>query len=225
MKTINSIGSWLLTITLPFILIMFAIRILFTPLFLTFEYNFPGFPADNYGFNKEERLHWGKESMRYLFNRSHESSLSNLRFSDGSTIYNEREISHMVDVKVLLLKSIDVFNVVIIFYALFIFTAFKGNEEYKFWKGIYRGSWLTVGLIAGILIGIAVSFNQLFTLFHKLFFTGDTWLFNLSDTLIRLFPMRLWQDAFIFMGIITLGLAVLLISIGRKRRFPETSIQ
>jgi uncharacterized membrane protein len=33
-----------------------------------------------------------------------------------------------------------------------------------------------------------------------LFFTGDSWLFLYSDTLIRLFPMRFWQDAFLFAG-------------------------
>ncbi len=223
MKTINNLGSWFFTITLPFVLIMLAVRILFTPLFLTFEYNFPGFPADTYGFSQEERMHWAKESMQYLFDRSDESSLTDLRFEDGSTIYNEREISHMLDVKVLLLKSIDVFNVLLIIYAVFIIVATKTSEKYKLWNGFYRGGWFTVGLIAIILAGIAVSFNQLFTLFHKLFFTGDTWLFYYSDTLIRLFPMRLWQDAFIFMGIITLGLAILLISIGRKSCFPEPS--
>jgi uncharacterized membrane protein len=33
-----------------------------------------------------------------------------------------------------------------------------------------------------------------------LFFSGDTWLFAYSDTLIRLFPIRFWEDCFIYIG-------------------------
>jgi len=47
-----------------------------------------------------------------------------------------------------------------------------------------------------------VSFWQFFTLFHELFFTGDSWIFEYSDTLIRLFPLRFWQDLFLFIPIL-----------------------
>lgn len=218
MKYFNTLSGWLISISLPFVLIMFSIRVLFTPLFLVFEYNFPGFPSDSYGFTTEERLQWGRASMQYLFDRSDDSSLSDLKFEDGSQIYNEREISHMVDVKVLLLKSLNIFYAFIVVYIILILISLKSEGIRKIWHGLWRGGWLTVALIAAVLAGIAISFNQLFTLFHKLFFTGETWLFNYSDTLIRLFPMRLWQDAFIFMGIITLGLAILFIQLGRRHR-------
>jgi uncharacterized membrane protein len=58
------------------------------------------------------------------------------------------------------------------------------------------------------IIGIAINpdlFFSFFTAFHHLFFTGDSWLFLFSDTLIRLFPIRFWQDAFLFAAIIALG--------------------
>ncbi len=41
--------------------------------------------------------------------------------------------------------------------------------------------------------------------FHHLFFQGDTWLFLYSDTLIRLFPERFWQQVFAFLALATLG--------------------
>ena len=51
---------------------------------------------------------------------------------------------------------------------------------------------------------------------RRLFFSGDTWLFYADDTLIRLFPLKLWSDAFIFMGIFTLaGALVCIFAIGR----------
>jgi integral membrane protein (TIGR01906 family) len=67
-------------------------------------------------------------------------------------------------------------------------------------RAVWHGGWLTVGITAAIAIFAVISFWQFFTVFHELFFTGDSWQFLYSDTLIRLFPMRFWQDAFIFVG-------------------------
>jgi integral membrane protein (TIGR01906 family) len=81
----------------------------------------------------------------------------------------------------------------------------------EFGRAFARGGWLTLGIIGAILIAIVVSFDWLFTAFHRIFFTGDTWLFLYSDSLIRLFPLRLWQDGFIAMGIVTALLAIIFI--------------
>jgi len=218
MRTLYKITSWFITITLPFVLIMFSVRVLFTPLFLSFEYNFPGFPEDSYGFTTEQRMQWGSESINYLFDRSNSSSLSELKFEDGSSIYNDREISHMVDVKVLLNQTLNIFYIILGAYFLIFVFLFKKKSLKFLLQGISSGGWLTIGLIGFIIAGIAISFDQLFTLFHKLFFTGDTWLFNYSDTLIRLFPMRLWQDAFIMMGAITLIIAIICVVLGKKSK-------
>ena len=36
---------------------------------------------------------------------------------------------------------------------------------------------------------------------YSFFFQPGTWMFNYSDTLIRLFPERFWQDIFIYVGL------------------------
>jgi integral membrane protein (TIGR01906 family) len=91
-----------------------------------------------------------------------------------------------------------------------------------FVRGVRRGGWLTLGLAAGIGIFAAVSFWQFFTVFHSLFFSEDSWMFLYSDTLIRLFPMRFWQDAFIFAGIVTVGGGLALGLALRAQRRPKT---
>ena len=67
-----------------------------------------------------------------------------------------------------------------------------------------------MGLVLAMILYLAINFRQLFTNFHRIFFEGDTWLFKFSDTLIRLFPMQFWQDAFIAAGALTFlgGLAL-----------------
>ena len=69
-------------------------------------------------------------------------------------------------------------------------------------------------LFLSLLLALAgfasISFWQFFSWFHSLFFNGDSWLFEYSDTLIRLFPIRFWQDAIIFIvgASILLGLGL-----------------
>lgn len=219
MKNINKITTFFLAITFPYVVIMLSIRILFTPLFLVFEYNLPGFPVDTYGFSTEERLKWGSLSIEYLFYDHDPSFLQNLRFEDGTSIYNEREISHMVDVKVLLDKTLAIFYILLLVYLIVIIWFIYKKQSHQLWNAFHKGGWITLGIIASILLAVLVSFDALFTAFHKVFFVGETWLFRYSDTLIRLFPMRLWQDAFIFMGIITVVIALFFALYGSKKRF------
>jgi integral membrane protein (TIGR01906 family) len=63
-----------------------------------------------------------------------------------------------------------------------------------------------IGLI--VVIGVAMDPNvfwNFFADFHHLFFTGDSWIFEYSDTLIRLYPIRFWEDAFLWAAVIALG--------------------
>jgi len=221
MNLIRKLLSLFITITFPFVLIMFSIRVLFTPLFLVVEYNMPGFPSDPYGFSKEERLKWGSLSIQYLFNNEDPEFLENLRFEDGTSIYNEREVSHMVDVKILLQQTLRLFYLLLIVYIVIVIWAKIKNHLHWVWAAASKGGWLTLGLIGAILAAVVISFDALFTAFHKVFFVGDTWLFYFSDTLIRLFPMRLWQDAFIFMGIITVTVALFFAIYGNKKKFKK----
>lgn len=215
MKRLQKIISVLVTLVIPFILLMTAIRVLFQPLFLQIEYNAPGFPPDSFGFTLEDRLKWGGVSIEYMFNNAELSFLADQTLPDGTPLYNERELSHMLDVKVLLQWMIRAWVGLSIALALILLWAWRGKWLREFGLSIARGGWLTLGLIAAILIAVLVSFEWLFTAFHHLFFTGDTWLFLYSDSLIRLFPERLWQDGFIGMGILTALGGILFVVIGR----------
>ncbi|MFH1446975.1 MAG: TIGR01906 family membrane protein [Chloroflexota bacterium] len=201
---IKEILSWLITILVPIWLLMTAIRILITPVYPMIEYRMPGFPEDTFGFTLEDRFHWAKPSIEYLVNSNDISFLAELRFDDGTAIYNERELSHMADVKVLVQLMIKVWlGISIFFFISGIVMYFAGwRDDLKI--GYKRGGWASVGLVITMLLLVLVNFNQLFNWFHLLFFKGDTWLFYYSDTLIRLFPLRFWQDAFIFIGLFCL---------------------
>jgi integral membrane protein (TIGR01906 family) len=204
-NTWQRVLGWLISLVVPIVLVMTAVRLLLMPVFVNVEYHMPGFPEDSYGMTTEQRLTYAPLALDYLLNDEDVSFLGDQRFGDGTPLYNERELEHMEDVKEL---TKAVLNVWLLLLAIIMGV---GAAAWRFGYGKLFAGWLsrggkwTVGLIVALLIFIALSFDALFTGFHRVFFEGDTWLFLYSDTLIRLFPMRFWQDVFIALGVLTLG--------------------
>jgi integral membrane protein (TIGR01906 family) len=204
--------SWVVTILVPLALIGLAIRVLLSPLFYKTEYNMPYFPPDEFGFTKADRLKWAPYAVNYLVNNADISYLGNLKFDDGKPLYNERELSHMKDVKGVTQSALRLWYLSLVLLLVLGAWAWFG-EWWDFYRlGLMRGGWLMVGLAVTIgiivVVGIAVNpnvFDTFFVAFHHLFFTGDSWLFLFSDTLIRLFPIRFWEDAFLWAAVIALG--------------------
>jgi integral membrane protein (TIGR01906 family) len=210
LSTVYIVLSWIATILTPVILALTAMRLIMVPAFLNFEYNTPNFPPDRYGFTKEERLYWSKIALEYLLNPADISFLGDLHFADGTPVYNERELEHMVDVKNTIQKAFVVWYVSLgVIFILGIWAwRFGWWEIYR--RGLWRGGWLTVFLVAALILFVLLSFGVFFVGFHNVFFAPGTWVFNYSDTLIRLFPERFWRDIFIIVGSITIfcGLAL-----------------
>ncbi len=191
----KSAFSWVTAIFVAAILPLIFIRVLLTPIFPQVEYRLLGFPEDSYGFTLEDRLHWAPIAIEYLLNDAGPEFLADLRFEDGSAVFNEREVSHMLDVKIVVTGALMALRLILLALVLLALLAWRFTLIKEFMLGIQRGGQLIFWLILGIGAFAAISFNAFFTAFHGLFFTGDSWLFYYSDTLIRLFPIRFWQDA------------------------------
>ena len=210
MKTITLVFSWLITLTIPFALIGLGIRILLTPIFPNIEYRMPYFPPDDYGFSTQDRLHWGMYGINYLINNADISYLGDLKFSDGTPLFTEPELSHMHDVKVVVQNFLKLWYAVVAALILIGLWAWRGKWLPSYILGLKQGGWLTLALALtiGIIATIGASgsgdlFWNFFAGFHGLFFQGNSWLFPDSDTLIRLYPLQFWQDAVLSIGIIS----------------------
>jgi integral membrane protein (TIGR01906 family) len=202
--------SWLVSITIPVALVLSSIRLLLAPWFLPFEYNMPGFPADPYGFSLQDRLYWSRYALDYLTNDAGIEYLGDLRFADGSAVYNERELRHMLDVKIAITNTLRVWLASLTILVLLALWAWRGGWVEQYRLGLARGGLLTALLLVGILAFVALSFRVLFVAFHDIFFEAGTWMFLWSDTLIRLFPERFWRDIFIYLGVLSGGIGLLI---------------
>lgn len=215
---LEKFAGWVVTLITPVVIVLTVVRLLLNPALLVWEYNTPGFPADRYGFTQEDRLYWGRFAVDYLVNDNGIEYLGDLRFEDGNPVYNERELSHMLDVKIVVQAALRVWLVALAGMLLFALWAWRGRWMEAFLAALLRGGWLTILLLGSVIAFVLVSFGVIFVAFHEVFFAPGTWLFFHTDTLIRLFPERFWRDMFIYVGgLSVLGALVLILALRRRR--------
>ena len=211
---------WIVSFLTPLVILMIAIRVLIVPSYVQFAYRLPNFPADPYGFSFEERIRWSQPSIAYLVNNEDISYLVDLTFESGEPIYNARELVHMEDVKEVVTGMRIALAIAMVILLVITLLAVRGRWTQRLLMAFNLGGWGMIGIIVAILLFVAINFNTLFTWFHRVFFEEGTWQFHPSDTLIRLFPMRFWQDAFILVGVISLLIAGLIL-FATRQRLPE----
>jgi integral membrane protein (TIGR01906 family) len=113
----------------------------------------------------------------------------------------------------------DVKNVVLLTYAagllLLVFFVVSylvlRKRRGAFGRGLFAGSIVTFVLVVGLAVLAVLGWDRFFTDFHRIFFSQGNWTFQLSDTLIRLFPGQFWIDSAIVIGVLTLLVSSLII--------------
>jgi integral membrane protein (TIGR01906 family) len=221
MKLLYKILSWVIAFILPVAIVLSVVWLVIHPWYPEFEYHTPGFPSDPYGFTLQDRLTYAKLAVEYLTNSAGISFLGDLRFpagqqappptcqgmTDCTHLYNNRELQHMLDVKYVVKGANRVLAVSLVILVILGIWSWLGKWFDLYLKGLQRGGVLTLIFIGLIILFVLVAFNYLFVIFHEIFFKAGTWTFLYSDTLIRLFPERFWQDTFLIVGGVTAVLA------------------
>ncbi|RAX50815.1 TIGR01906 family membrane protein [Arthrobacter sp. AQ5-05] len=205
----------LLAIAYPFILLILAIRLIASPIFLWIAYQRPGFPADGFGFTTADRLTYGSYGVDFLNNVADNRYLGELRFPNGNPLFLGTEVQHMADVKNVMsftyLGGIAL-GVIAIIALAYLGKRYAGGIR----RGLFAGSVVTLALLAGLTTLAILGWDSFFTTFHEIFFAQGNWTFNYSDTLIRLYPPQFWVDAAIGIA----GLVVLTALITLMRTWP-----
>jgi len=209
----------LLAVFYPVILLVLAVRAVASPLFLWVEYNRPGFPGDGYGFNTDDRMTYGSYVVDYLSNWSGPRYLGELVSRSGDRLFKDGEVSHMADVKLVILSAFGAGAVLILLSLIaVIYLRRRGAGGVR--RGLFAGSIVALAVILGLGVFATLGWQQFFTEFHRIFFADGTWTFSLQDTLIRLFPTQFWVDAGIVIGALVLlaSLVTLILTWPTRRR-------
>jgi integral membrane protein (TIGR01906 family) len=132
-------------------------------------------------------------------------------------LFNEREISHLADVKNLFRTVFRVQEASLAFALVFMVAVFIWAIEAPLRllaRIILQASLFTLGLLALFGVLALVGFDELFLRFHLVAFTNDLWKLNpATDHLIQMFPRDFWFDATMLVAGLTAAEAVLLASL------------
>ncbi|HUV73124.1 MAG TPA: TIGR01906 family membrane protein [Anaerolineae bacterium] len=193
--TIARVSAAAMIFALPWFLALTSLLPLISPAFLRLQYARPDVPPSSI-FTPEERQTVAEAAAHYLISGEGIDYLANITGADGTPLFNDRELTHMVDVKILLGKAIklDLGLALVLAVSLAILLV---QEETRHRMPFYLvvGALVAPTLAVAAMIVVPLQFGWFFVEFHHLFFAGESWLFPRSDTLIQLFPEQFWFDA------------------------------
>jgi integral membrane protein (TIGR01906 family) len=183
----------MLLVCVPLLLLLSNLYLVATPAFIRHEYGKSDFPPSEV-YDSSERLSLALATLRYVRSGAGTGQLTALS-SQGRAVYNEREVQHLADVRRVIHGAFLLHGGCVLLASLAIALAWRAQERSTLLQSIYHGCQIL--LVALVAIGLLAytSFDVFFTAFHRIFFSGDSWLFAYIDTLIQLFPVPFWMDA------------------------------
>ena len=202
----------------PLFLIAFNTRwvINFPPLY---SYGFDRYGVSDYtGIERDDLLYAGKR-IRDYFNGDAEflEIRVAVRGVMVGSLYNEREVLHMRDVKGLVRGVYRVSEISGLLMALIIAVGFVERGR-AFVPALARllalggGATLALAVIVGL--GAVVGFDRLFLAFHLISFSNDLWMLDpRRDYLIAMFPQGFFFDATMLIALSVVAQAALLTAI------------
>lgn len=208
-----------ITLLIPLILIIGVIRTIPTDTYLSFEYHKASFPPDSYGFYPAMRFVHAAANLKYVRQGQPISALAEQKHNQAP-LYNSRELKHMQDLRNVYRTVGRIWYLAIFFFLIASLTLWMRTETpISLFPSIKTGGLLTVGIVLIIGLLAVVGWQLWFVVFHEVFFTQGSWTFNLTDTLIRLFPEKFWFDTAIQVSAASLaaGLALFLFSLVLER--------
>ena len=214
-KILSKIATALFVITLPFFFFSASIAGAVNSQWLYTS----GFEKQNVGattgLDKEQLADVAKGFIRYWNSGEERINIVVVRNGQSIPLFNEREIDHLVDVKILFqfdYKVVFITGAYALGYVIFLLYRRKRDNLRGLAKSVAWGSSLTLGLMFALgavaLLG-SNAFENFWYQFHILSFANDLWeLDPTKDYLLMLVPEGFWYDAVRDIVLATAGLAI-----------------
>lgn len=154
--------------------------------------------AETTGMTPNELRQAAAQLIRYF--REGEPISLRVRKGDAlASLFNERELIHLADVRSLFELAFGVQRAASLYALVFLAVTLAWRRP-RPWgalaKPLLAGSLITLGLFAVAYLVIAANFEEMFLRFHLLSFRNEYWRLDpRTDYLIRMFPQGFWYDA------------------------------
>lgn len=137
---------------------------------------------------------------------------------DGQPVLNERERSHMGNVRDVFMGFFAIAAVLAVVAVLVAARLRAAGCPGRTWRAVRAGA---LGLIVGLgLVGVVavVAFDALFEIFHRVFFAGGTYTFDpTTERLVQLFPFQFWQETSVAVGVVAAVVATFVAVVAHRR--------
>lgn len=219
MRRGTAIGlSALIVAAIPLILIGNALWLLINPWFVEAQYALPGFPEPALALSDEDRTDLAITGMRSIRPGGEGVELlREARLPSGDPAFEQREITHMQDVRSLIAGFLWAWGVALLAALAAVLALRRWGDPGRAGRALLGGALLTVGAMALAGLVMLVDFELLFDGFHGVFFEGDSWRFNETFLLRSLYPDAFWGVAGGVMAALVLAQAGGLILFARRR--------
>ena len=183
-----------------------------------YHYGFDRYDAEAAtGISRSELDRAADKLVRY-FNNDDETIRIFVQEDDRRVpLFNERETSHLTDVKNLFRTVFRVQEASLAFALAFVVGVFIWAAEAPLRilaRMLLQASLFTLGLLALFGVLALVGFDELFLRFHLVAFTNDLWKLDpATDHLIQMFPRDFWFDATMLVAGLTALEAIALASL------------
>lgn len=166
-----------------------------------YEYGFQKYGVSQVTGLAPSELDKAAAGLRGYFN-SGEATISITVTKDGApfTLFNEREVAHLRDVKGLIWLGYRVLLGTLVYSLCYVgLSLFLWRDRRRLAWGLAGGGCLSLGLLLALGLGTLFDFDQLFWQFHLISFANNFWQLDPTrDYLIMLFPQGFWYDAALF---------------------------
>ncbi len=132
----------------------------------------------------------------------------------GVPVLTEREQGHMLDVRTVFAGMFVAAMAALVV----LLVASRRHDRARLWRSVRRGAvGLLIGTVVAGVVGLA-AFDQLFEVFHRIFFPAGSYLFDPStDRLVQLFPFRFWEETAMAVGVVIIVLAAVTALVAGRR--------
>ena len=165
---------------------------------------------------REDYIDGGRQIRDYFNNDADELDVRVVVGGILRSIYSEREVLHMSDVKDLVRGVYRLGELS----ALYLFAFAVAGMFFEPWRrSLHRTAWhmamggaVTLGLVVLVGLGALAGFERLFLAFHEVSFSNDLWQLNpRTDYLIAMFPEGFFFDATILVAVLIIVQSTVLV--------------
>jgi integral membrane protein (TIGR01906 family) len=213
-RILGTTARWLFILCLPVMLLAAVIATAVNSHWL-YEYGFDKYDVSQTTGIDDTELEKAASGLISYFNSNDEFiNLTVIKDGELFTLFNQKEIAHLKDVKELIWLDYRVLLATgsyVLLYATTSLCWLVEESRRQLATATIIGGGITLSLILTLGLAAVLDFENFFLRFHLISFANDLWLLDpAKDYLIMLFPQGFWYDVTIFIALATVGLAVII---------------